>query len=224
MATALSYSAAGAKSAAKASLDKDIFGIEVKDHKLLREAYQSFLDNGRKNLAKTKTRGEVIGSTKKPWKQKGTGRARFGSKYNPLWRGGGIVFGPTGNENYSKKLNVKAKRLAIRQALSLSVAESNLKVIDSFDGKDGKVRKSVALLKKIDAKGKTLLVVDKKDDMVRRSVGNIAAVKAVDAKYLNVFDILNSDTVVITKKSLDIISEWLATDSKKPVKAKEAKS
>lgn len=224
MATALSYTAAGAKSAAKTTLDKNIFGIEVKDHKLLREAYQSFLDNGRANLAKTKTRGQVVGSTKKPWKQKGTGRARFGSKYNPIWRGGGIVFGPTGNENYSKKLNVKAKRLAVKQALSLSVKEGSLKVIDSFDGKDGKVSKSVALLKKIDAKGKTLLVVDKKDDMVRRSVGNIADVKAVDAKYLNVFDVLNSDTVVITKKSLDIISEWLASDSKKPAKTKEAKS
>jgi large subunit ribosomal protein L4 len=91
MASVTSYSAAGVKSAAKVTLDKNVFAVEVKSHSLLKQAYHSYLDNSRTNLAQTKTRGEVIGSTKKPWKQKGTGRARFGSKYGPIWRGGGIV-------------------------------------------------------------------------------------------------------------------------------------
>ncbi len=215
MASVTSYTAAGVKSGAKAALDKNVFGLEVKNHDLLGYAYQSYLANGRVNLAKTKTRGEVVGSTKKPWKQKGTGRARFGSRYNPIWRGGGITFGPTGNENYTKKLNLKAKRLATKQALSLAATEDRIKIIDKFDGGDGKVKKTAALLSKIEAKGKVLLVVDSKDKMINRSTGNIAGVKVTTGKYLNVYDILNSDNVVITKKSLDAISEWLADKTKK---------
>lgn len=224
MASVSAYTAAGVKSAAKTTLDKTVFGLDVKNHGLLRDVYQSFLDNGRQNLAKTKTRGEVVGSTKKPWKQKGTGRARFGSRYNPIWRGGGIIFGPTGQENYSKKINLKSKRLAVRQALSLAVSEDKVKVIDNFDGKDGTVKKTVNLLKKLDAKGKVLIIVDKKDAMVERSVNNLADVDAVQAKYLNVFSILNADNVIISKKSLDVISEWLAADRKPTAKKTEAKS
>lgn len=224
MASAVAYTASGTKSGAKANLDKSVFGLEVKSHNLLSYAYQSFLDNGRVSLAKTKTRGEVVGSTKKPWKQKGTGRARFGSKYNPIWRGGGITFGPTGNENYSKRINLKAKRLAVRQALSLHASEGKIKIIDNFDGKEGKVQKTLSLLKKVEAKGMTLIVVDKKDEMLARSVNNIADVKAVQATYLNVFDILNSDTVIITKKSLEMISVWLAPKTKPSVKKEEVKA
>jgi large subunit ribosomal protein L4 len=205
-------------------LEKNIFGLEVKNHGLLRYAYQSFLDNGRQNLAKTKTRGEVVGSTKKPWRQKGTGRARFGSRYNPIWRGGGITFGPTGNENYTKKINVKSKRLAVRQALSLATSEGKVKVIDNFDNKEGKVKKTAVLLKKIEANGKVLIVVDKKTDMITRATDNIADVNAVSAKYLNVFHILNADTVLISKKSLEILSDWLAVKTKAPAKKTEAKS
>lgn len=224
MATAVNYSAAGVKSSAKTTLDKDVFGLDVKSHGLLRDAYKAYLDNGRINLARTKTRGEVVGSTKKPWKQKGTGRARFGSKYNPIWRGGGIVFGPTGEENYSKKLNLKAKRLAIKQALSLAAKEDKVKLLDKFEAKENKTKNAAALLKKIDAGKKTLLVVDKKDEAIERATKNIPSLKVVNAQYLNVFDIMNANNVVITKKSLDVISEWL-TDKKKPVKpVKEAEA
>src|SRR6202012_2575170 len=101
-------------------LSKDVFGVAAKNHELLKQAYVTYLANGRENLAITKTRGLVSGGGKKPWKQKGTGRARFGSTRNPIWTGGGIVFGPTGEENYIKQLNIKAKRVAIRQALTLA--------------------------------------------------------------------------------------------------------
>lgn len=220
MASVNSYSAAGVKSGAKANLDKNIFGVEVKSHGLLKSAYEVFLANGRVNLAKTKTRGEVVGSTKKPWKQKGTGRARFGSKYNPIWRGGGITFGPTGQENYSKKLNTKAKHLALKQALTLSANEGKVKVIDSFVSKDGKVKPTVKLLEKVEATGRVIILVENKDALTARSVNNIDRVKVSEVKYLNVFDVMNADTVIISKKALDIISDWL---SPKTVKKPEAK-
>ena len=90
------YTASGSKAATPAKLDDAVFGVEVTNHRLLRQAYDAYLSNGRENLAIVKTRGLVRGGGKKPWKQKGTGRARFGSSRNPIWRGGGIVFGPTG--------------------------------------------------------------------------------------------------------------------------------
>lgn len=203
------YTKSGTKAATPAKLDKEVFGVEVTNHQLLKDAYVAYLANGRDNLAVTKTRGLVRGGGKKPWKQKGTGRARFGSSRVPIWRGGGITFGPTGNENYTKKVNIKAKRLAIRQALSLASEAGKISIIEAFDAKDGKVKPTVALLNKLDAKGTTLLVVDNKDAKVEQATRNIPKLKAVQANYVNVYDVLNADLIVITKPSLDIISDWL---------------
>src|SRR4051812_13575832 len=106
--------------AAKAALPKEVFAVEVENHELLKLAYDAYLANSRLASATTKQRGEVRGGGKKPWAQKGTGRARFGSSRNPIWRGGGIVFGPRGNENYTKKLSTTSKRVALKQALTLA--------------------------------------------------------------------------------------------------------
>lgn len=209
MPSVTSYTAAGAKSATKVNLDKAVFDFVPENHQLLKDAYVAYLANGRVNLAKTKTRGEVSGSTKKPWKQKGTGRARFGSRYNPIWRGGGITFGPTGNENYTKKITTIDKRIAVKQALSLAAKDGVLNSIDSFNVKEGKVSEVTKLLKKIDAKGRILLVVENKTENIERATRNIANLKVSQAKYLNVFDILNADTILVTKASLDEISSWL---------------
>ncbi len=190
-------------------LPKDVFSVEVNNHELLQRAYQAYLANGRGNLAVTKTRGLVRGGGKKPWRQKGTGRARFGSSRNPIWRGGGIVFGPTGNENYSKTLPVAQKRQAIRQALSISNKAKKVTVIDSFVSKDGKVKVTLDLIAKHKLERNTLLVVDQKDAMVERSTRNISDVKVVQASYLNVYDILNADNILITKKAVDMVAEWL---------------
>jgi large subunit ribosomal protein L4 len=132
------FTKAGAKATTAAKLDAKVFGVEVSNHELLKAAYVTYQANGRENLAVTKTRGLVRGGGKKPWKQKGTGRARFGSSRVPIWRGGGITFGPTGNENYSKQLNTKAKRLAIRQALSLASTANKITVIEDITSKEGK--------------------------------------------------------------------------------------
>lgn len=196
-------------SSTTAVLPKEVFSIEVNNHELLQRAYQAYLANGRGNLAVTKTRGLVRGGGKKPWRQKGTGRARFGSSRNPIWRGGGIVFGPTGNENYSKTLPVAQKRQAIRQALSISNKAKKITVIDSFVSKDGKVKVTLDLIAKHKLERNTLLVVDQKDAMVERSTRNISDVKVVQASYLNVYDILNADNILITKKAVDMVAEWL---------------
>src|SRR3954468_18834557 len=99
------YTKSGSKAAAPVKLDKKVFGVEVKNHQLLKDAYLAYLANGRTNSSVTKKRGEVSGGGRKPWRQKGTGNARFGSSRNPIWRSGGIAFGPTGQENYSRKLS-----------------------------------------------------------------------------------------------------------------------
>lgn len=211
MATA-TYTKSGTKATTAAKLDKEVFGLEVTNHELLKQAYVTYLSNGRENLAVTKTRGLVSGGGKKPWKQKGTGRARFGSSRNPIWRGGGIAFGPTGEENYTKALNTKAKRQAIRQALSLKA--DAVKVIESFDVKDGKSSVAAKLLAKIEATGRVVVVVPTKDDMAERSIRNLQNVKIVTAQYLNVYDVLNADSIVITTPSLAIISDWLKKEAK----------
>jgi large subunit ribosomal protein L4 len=203
------FTKSGAKATNPAKLDKAVFAVMPENHELLKLAYSAYLANGRDNLAVTKTRGLVSGGGKKPWKQKGTGRARFGSSRNPIWRGGGIAFGPTGEENYTIKVNVVAKRKALRQALSLSASEDRIRVIESFENKDGKVAATAKFLEKIEAKGTILLVLDHKDETTERAVGNLQKVQAVNANYLNVFDIMNADTVVVTEKALDIINAWL---------------
>lgn len=203
------FTAAGTKASTPAKLDKTVFGVEVANHQLLKDAYVAYLANGRANLAKAKTRGEVRGGGKKPWRQKGTGRARFGSSRVPIWRGGGITFGPTGKENYSKGINLKAKRQAIRQALSLSEQSGKIMVIDGFKPKSIKTKAASDLLNKLGADRSRLIVVSEKTPELERSVRNLPQTKLVSAKYLNVFDVLNASHVLIEKSALDVISDWL---------------
>jgi len=203
------FTKSGAKATTAAKLDKSVFAVMPENHELLKLAYSAYLANGRENLAVTKTRGLVSGGGRKPWRQKGTGRARFGSSRNPIWRGGGIAFGPTGEENYSIKVNVNAKRQALRQALSLAASENRISVIETFENKDAKVATTAKLLGKIDAKGNTLLVLESKDSATDRAVGNLPTVKATAATYLNVYDIMNADTIVVTEKALEAINGWL---------------
>lgn len=204
------YTKSGSKATTPAKLDKSVFGVEVTNHELLKLTYSAYLANGRENLAVTKTRGLISGGGRKPWKQKGTGRARFGSSRNPIWRGGGIVFGPTGEENYSKRVSTSAKRQATRQALTLAATDNEITIIESFDAKDGKSAQVATLLTKIGAKGRTLVVVDVKDDKLMRAVNNIQSVTVISATYVNVYDVLNADTIIVTTKALEVINTWLA--------------
>ena len=204
----LTFTSTGNKATTPVFLPKNVFATEVKNHELLKEAYLAYLANSRQNLAKTLKRGEVRGGGAKPWRQKGTGRARFGSSRNPIWRSGGVAFGPTGDQNYNRKLNIKAKRKAIAQALTLSAQANKINIIESFKT-TGKTKDTKTLLDKIGASRKSLIVVSVCDDLVKRATNNIPDVRAVYAKNLNVFHILNADHIIISKKSLSVIESWL---------------
>ena len=195
-------------------LDKTVFNTEVKNHELLKLAYDSYLAEKRQVGAKTLRRGEVRGGGKKPWRQKGTGRARFGSSRNPIWRGGGVVFGPLGIENYTKKITKTSKHVALRQALTL--ANKDKKVIVADYKFDGKVKSAVKFLKaqKIENKRRILIVTDKKDDQIMRSTNNLPNVEVISAKYLTVYHILNADAIVFSAKALEITTEWLKKEDK----------
>jgi large subunit ribosomal protein L4 len=208
------YTKTGTKATADAKLDKAVFGVEAKNHELLKAAYVAYMANGRENLAVVKTRGLVRGGGKKPWKQKGTGRARFGSSRVPIWRGGGITFGPTGQENYSKQLNVKAKRQAIRQALSMAQTAGKLSVVEDIVSKEGKTADLAKFLAKINASKNVLIVVDNKTPELVRAAGNLQNVQVVGAKYVNVYDVLNADCIVFSQPALQVITAWLGKEAK----------
>ena len=209
MATVQTYTKTGTKATTAAKLSKEVFGVIPTNHALLQEAYVAYLANGRDNLAVAKTRGDVSGGGKKPWKQKGTGRARFGSTRNPIWTGGGVAFGPTGEENYTKQLNIKAKRLAIRQALSLAADCGKIIVIEDVMSKSGKTAELAALLAKIGATKRVVLAVEHKTPELVRATRNLENVKLVQATYLNVFDVMNADNLVLTNAALTAVTNWL---------------
>ena len=199
---------------AKAALPKSVFEVDVPNPELLKLAYDAFLANSRQASATTKTRGEVRGGGKKPWKQKGTGRARFGSTRNPIWRHGGIVFGPRGNENYSKKLSKTSKHVALRQALTLANQDKKILVSDiKTTGKTTEVAKFLAA-KKCSEKDRVLLVVDEKTPELMRATNNLANALLVRAQYLSVYYILNADKIVITPAAVKAVEAWLAKEAK----------
>jgi len=191
-------------------LNKEIFDLKVENHELLKLAYDAYLANSRSSHAKTLKRGEVRGGGKKPWKQKGTGRARFGSTRNPIWRHGGVAFGRTGEENFTKKLAKNSKKLAVRQALSLKNAEKAVKTV-SFASLTGKTKDAKKLLEteKLGNEKAVLLVTSEKTPELLRSTNNLENVKLVRATYLNVFDVLNADAVLFDEKSLKDLETWL---------------
>lgn len=196
----------------KTTLPESTFAVEVANHELLKLAYDSYLANSRGANATTLQRGEVRGGGKKPWKQKGTGRARFGSSRNPIWRGGGVVFGPRGNENYTKKLSTTSKRVAVKQALSLANKAGKITVADvKTTGKTAEIAKFLADNK---FARKTLIVVDEKTPELLRATSNIQNVMVVRGTYLNVFNILNADHIVIAPAVVPVIDAWLSSVAK----------
>ena len=193
---------------ADVTLSKDVFGLSVESHELIKLAYDTYLANSRSSHAKTLKRGEVSGGGKKPWKQKGTGRARFGSTRNPIWRHGGVAFGRTGEENFTKKITRESKKVAIRQALSLKNKEkaviiANIKIT-------GKTKDAAKSLKDLKLEGKNVLAVfPEKTAEIIRSMNNLANVKITRATYLNVFDIMNADAIVMTADAVKATENWL---------------
>lgn len=191
-----------------AELNKEIFGLDVQNHELLKTAYDAYLANSRSSHAKTLKRGEVRGGGKKPWKQKGTGRARFGSTRNPIWRHGGVAFGRTGEENFNKKVSKNAKKIAVRQALSLKNA--NQAIIIEGVATTGKTKEVAKKLNDLGLNDKNvLMVVSEKAPEILRATNNLPNLKLVRATYLNVFDVLNADAIIFSETALKDTENWL---------------
>ncbi len=201
-----SYTKTGTKASAETTLDKAVFGREVTPE-LLRQAYLRTLSNARQATAKTKTRGEVRGGGKKPWRQKGTGRARSGSIRNPLWRGGGTIFGPTGEQNYSVDMPKKAIRASIAQ--SLSAKAKQVSTIEAFNVASGKTKDAQALITKLGFTGSVLIVVASVDAKTARSVANLPALQYRLVSQLTAFDVMNADAILVDKDGLEALSTWL---------------
>ena len=188
-------------------LNDAVFGVEVNEH-LMHLAVVSQLANKRQGTQSAKTRAEVSGGGRKPWRQKGTGHARQGSTRAPQWTGGGVVFAPKPRD-YSVKMNKKEKAAAIKSALSSKVAEEKFIVVDGLAFDEIKTKKMAAVLENLKV-NKALVVLDKKDDNVILSARNIPEVRTVLSGSVNVYDVLKYNNVVITKEAVAQIEEVYA--------------
>ncbi|MBQ2407849.1 MAG: 50S ribosomal protein L4 [Bacilli bacterium] len=188
------------------TLNENVWGIEPNDA-VLYDALTLARNNARQGTADTKTRSEVSGGGRKPWKQKGTGRARQGSTRAPHWIKGGIVFGPH-PRSFAKKMNRKERRLALKSALSYKVIESEMIVVDNFDV-EAKTKSAIAALKNLNANKKVLLVVDELNDNVILATRNIKEVVLLEASEINTYDVVAADNMIITEKAVKAIEEVL---------------
>ena len=185
----------------KISLNAEVFGIEPNDQVMF-DAVQVEQSNARQATAKTKVRHEVSGGGKKPFRQKGTGRARAGTTRSPIWVGGGTVFGPDGNQNYKISQNKKAHNLALRSALSLKVKDG-LVVVDDLNLESNKTKEFLKVMDALKVGGKALVVLDQFEENVVYGARNLNWVKLVSIDNVSVYDLLNVDSVVFTKASVE---------------------
>ena len=201
------YDMTGAKTG-EMELSAAVFGIEPNEV-VLHEAVKNYLANQRQGTQSTLTRSEVRGGGIKPWRQKGTGRARQGSIRAPQWTHGGIALGPKPRE-YGKTVNKKVRRLAMKSALSSKVAAEELIVLDSLEMNEIKTKEVVSVLKALETGKKVLIVLPEKNETVYRSARNIKGVKTTLVSTLNVYDILNCDSLVVLKDAVSKIEEVYA--------------
>ncbi len=191
----------------KLSLNGAVFAVEPHKQAMF-NAVQVEQANQRQATAKTKVRHEVSGGGKKPWRQKGTGRARAGSSRSPIWVGGGTVFGPVGNQNFTISQNKKEHQLAVKSALSLKTPK-DLVVVDEIKFADKKTKEFVKMLKAIKCEVKTLVVVNEIDENLFASVRNVAYAKVVTTDNVSVYDLLNADKLVMSEAAVKEVEEAL---------------
>jgi large subunit ribosomal protein L4 len=194
--------------AGEMTLSDKVFGVKVNRH-LLWEAVQSHLNNVRRGTVSTKTRGEVSGGGKKPWKQKGTGRARAGSSRSPLWYKGGVTFGPK-PRNYDWDLPKQARRQALRCALTAKLADGELMVVDALKLTAPKTKEMAGVLKSLSATGKTTLVLGEKDESVRLSGRNLKSLRILNPENINTYDLIDCDRLLMTRSSVTKVEESLS--------------
>ena len=188
-------------------LNDAVFGVEVNEH-LVHMAVVNQLANNRQGTQKAKTRSEVSGGGRKPWRQKGTGHARQGSIRAPQWRGGGIVFGPT-PRSYDFKINKKVKNLALRSVLSQKVIDQELVALDNLTFDTIKTKNVVNFLGNFENPRKTLIVVDKLEENLVLSARNVPGVKVIEASNVNVYDVMDCTKLMMTEKAIKAVEEVL---------------
>ena len=198
----------GAKSGT-VELDEDIFGIEP-NVAVMHQVVNAQLATKRSGTHSTKTRAEVRGGGAKPWKQKGTGRARAGSSRIPHWRGGGIALGPKPRD-YSQRTPKKMKRLALRSALSDRASSNSVYVVDAWEFETPSTKAAKTALEAIGTEGKVLIIIDLQDENTEKSFRNLSNVNVLSSDQLNVFDILVSDSIVFTKNNLPTTNQVSAS-------------
>ncbi len=205
------YTAEGSTSGT-VDLDDDLFGI-TPNVAVMHQVVTAQLAAARSATSKVKTRAQVRGGGRKPWRQKGTGRARQGSIRSPQWSGGGVAHGPSGNQNYTKRVNKKLKRLALRSALSDRAAAGDLRVVDGFDIDVPRTSQAVALLDSLELTGrKVLLVLAGFDEAVIKSFRNLPSVHLLTVDQLNTYDVLVSDVVIFQRAALEHIGKGSRED------------
>ncbi len=202
------YNTAGDK-VSEMDLSSKIFGVEKIDANLVHQAVRTQLNNARSSIAHTKWRGEVSGGGKKPWKQKGTGRARAGSSRSPLWKGGGVTFGPRNTRNWSIKMNKSAFRKALFTVLTDKLNDKKIAILDKIEGIN-KTKDLAVQLKAFAGKagfGKNyLLVLGKHDSQVERAGRNLANTKILVATQLNIVDLMKHD-VILTREAVEVMEK-----------------
>ena len=189
-------------------LSDEVFGVEIRPD-IMHRAVLSYLANQRLGTASTLTRAEVSGGGRKPWRQKGTGRAMHGSIRSPIWRKGGIVFGPK-PRSFSMKMPKKLKRFALKSALSAKTKENELILLDSLTMEAPKTKQMVSILSNLKVDKKSLIVIADKDENVVKSARNIPGVKTTYVNTLNVYDILNHDYLIMTQEAAKRVEEVYA--------------
>lgn len=189
------------------SLKGEVFNVEV-NNSVMFDAVNVYRSNMRQATSKTKKRDEVSGGGKKPWRQKGTGRARAGSSRSPIWVGGGIVFGPTGDQNYTLQQNKKEHRLALKSALTLKVKDG-LKIVDTLELKEIKTKSFVEIVKALKAEGRILVVLTDVEENLALSARNLTNVTITVPTNVSVYDLLNNQSVIMSKAAVKALEEVL---------------
>ena len=189
-------------------LSDEIFGIEPNDQTIY-DAVVLKMAADRQGTHKVKTRSEVSGGGRKPWRQKGTGNARQGSIRAPHWVGGGRVFGPTTERNYTKKQNKKERRLALKSALTYKATDKEIFVVENFDVKSNKTKDFIKLLDELKLNGKSLIVVKELTDNLILASRNLRDVKVIETHEINTFDVINYKNLVITEEAVKMLEEVL---------------
>ena len=189
-------------------LDDNVWGITPNDQ-VIYEHVNLFMANKRQGTHSVKNRSEVSGGGRKPWRQKGTGNARQGSIRAPHWVGGGVVFGPSSNRNYTKKMNKKVRRLALKSALTYKANDKAIIVVDKFDAETNKTKDMLKQLADLKATGKVLIVTTELTENLILATRNIADVKLVLANELNTYDVLYAEKMIITEDAVKYVEEVL---------------